>query len=162
MWYKRRRWRSTGTLPRGRGGCGTRDGGYGTLPHDVANAFNHMRVNGGFAHYLAFSHGGEYFAYAAVPFDARHSPRVFYEGIGVRLSVYPRALRSASDCVHGRCPVLALGQGIPGAGNRTGSTRTGDVKDGGVGGEMGGGREFGGGAHQGEDKPRGRRNGVGS
>jgi hypothetical protein len=46
------------------------------------NTFNHMLVNEKFVPYLAFSDRGEYYAYAAMPFGARHSLRIFTRALG--------------------------------------------------------------------------------
>jgi hypothetical protein len=58
--------------------------------HDLTNAFNHMVVNEEFVPHLAFSHRGDYYAYAAMPFSARHSPRIFTRALGYAMA-YIRA-----------------------------------------------------------------------
>jgi hypothetical protein len=54
--------------------------------HDLTNAFNHMLVNEEFVSYLAFSHRGKYYAYAAIPSGSQHSPRVFTRAFGYALA----------------------------------------------------------------------------
>jgi hypothetical protein len=58
--------------------------------HDFTNAFNHMLVNAECVPYLAFSHRGSYYAYAAMPLGPRHSPRVFTRALRYALA-YIRA-----------------------------------------------------------------------
>jgi hypothetical protein len=84
--------------------------------HDFTNAFNHMLVNAEYVPYLAFSHRGDYYAYAAMPFGTRHTTRVFTRALAYALA-YIRSLGSAHDCLCGRCPVPAPGQGLSGAFN---------------------------------------------
>jgi hypothetical protein len=56
------------------------------LSHDLTNAFNNMRVNQEFVPNLAFSHRGDYYAYAAMLFGTRHSPRIFTRALGYEMA----------------------------------------------------------------------------
>jgi hypothetical protein len=57
-----------------------------TTSLDLKSAFNHMLVNEAFIPYLAFRHRGRYYAHAAMPFGARHSPRVFTRALGYTMA----------------------------------------------------------------------------
>jgi hypothetical protein len=52
---------------------------------DIKNAFNHVRVNESLAPFLGFRYRGEYYAYRAMPFGCKHSPRVFIQTLGYAL-----------------------------------------------------------------------------
>ena len=49
---------------------------------DLENAFMNMIVSEEFRPFLCFSHKGSYYMYMAMPFGARHSPRIFTRALG--------------------------------------------------------------------------------
>jgi hypothetical protein len=57
---------------------------------DLMNAFNHMKVQEAFQPFLCFMHRGRCYKYLAMPFGARHSPRIFTRALGYALA-YIRA-----------------------------------------------------------------------
>ena len=57
---------------------------------DLKSAFTHLRVNETLRPFLCFMHKDECYAYQAVPFGAKHSPRYFTEALGYALK-YIRA-----------------------------------------------------------------------
>jgi hypothetical protein len=58
--------------------------------HDRTDAFSHMGLNQEFALLLAFSHDGEYYAFAAMPSGVRYGPRVFEKALRYAVA-YSRA-----------------------------------------------------------------------
>jgi hypothetical protein len=55
---------------------------------DLMNAFNHMKVEEAFQPYLCFMHRGRCYKYLAMPFGARHSPRIFTRALGYPSPTY--------------------------------------------------------------------------
>jgi hypothetical protein len=55
-------------------------------PLDIKSAFNHMRVSPEFRPFLCFEHRGKYYAYNSMPFECRHSPRVFTKTLSYALA----------------------------------------------------------------------------
>jgi hypothetical protein len=53
---------------------------------DIEMAFPHIRVSEEFQPYLAFEHLGTCYVYGAMPFGARHSPRIFTRALGYAMA----------------------------------------------------------------------------
>ena len=49
---------------------------------DLKSAFNHLLVSESMRPYLCFRYAGRYYSYRAMPFGAKHSPRLFTEALG--------------------------------------------------------------------------------
>jgi hypothetical protein len=52
---------------------------------DLKSAFNHLIVDEAMRPFLCFTREGRYYAYRAMPFGAKHSPRVFTEALAYPL-----------------------------------------------------------------------------
>jgi hypothetical protein len=57
---------------------------------DLKNAFHHVRVHPSYSPFLGFVHRGQFYRYTAMPFGARHSPRIFTRALGYAMA-YIRA-----------------------------------------------------------------------
>jgi hypothetical protein len=53
-----------------------------TTSYDLKNAFNHLRVHAEMQPFLRFAFEGRCYNYVAMPFGAKHSPRLFTEALG--------------------------------------------------------------------------------
>jgi hypothetical protein len=53
---------------------------------DIEMAFPHVKVSEEFQPYLAFTHRGVCYAYVAMPFGARNSPRIFTRELGYAMA----------------------------------------------------------------------------
>jgi hypothetical protein len=49
-------------------------------------AYPHIKVSEEFQPYLGFEHQGVFYVYVAMPFGARHSPRIFTRALGYALT----------------------------------------------------------------------------